>query len=109
MINDHHIRQCFTEPYTPSQNRAEGGIRELKRAVRRVMQKVNAPQRLWDFCAVHQAELRCLTVTDLYHLHGRTPYKIVTGNTPDISECAQHRWYDPIWWYDQIREFPHEK
>jgi hypothetical protein len=73
------------------------------------MQKANAPQRLWDFCAVHQAELRCLTATDLYHLHGHTPYEIVTGNTPDISEYCQYWWYEPVYYLEQTNAFPQDK
>jgi len=104
--DDHQIPRNVTEPYSPWQNRAES---EVKRAVRRVMQRANSPQRLWDYCAVHQAELHCLTATDLYHLHGRTPYEIVTGNTPDISEYCQYWWYEPIHYLEQINAFPQDK
>jgi len=31
VIKSHHIKQSFTEPHTPWQNRAEGAIKELKR------------------------------------------------------------------------------
>ncbi len=33
----------------------------------------------------------------LYGLHGRTPYEILTGNTPDISEYIEYEWNQPIW------------
>jgi hypothetical protein len=109
VAQEHQIAQRITEPYSPYQNRAEAGIRELKKAVRNSMPKMNAPQRLWDFCAIYHAEVCCYIATDLYQLHGRTPYEIVTGNTPDISEYAQYQWYEPIWFYDEIREFPHDR
>jgi len=109
VADDHQIPRNVTEPYSPRQNRAEGAIREIKRAVRQTMQRANAPKRLWDYCATHQAELRCLTATDLYHLHGRTPYEIITGNTPDISEYCQYRWYEPIQYLEQLNAFPHDK
>ncbi len=107
--SDYQIRHNLAEPYSQFQNRAEGGIRELKRGVNRAMQKANAPKRLWDFCAEHQAEIRSLTATDLWQLQGRTPYEIVTGNTPDISEYTQYRWYDPVWYYNQIEMFPNDR
>ena len=42
---------------TPWANRAEMGIRELKRGVRRLMRFTNAPLRLWDYCSQLQAKI----------------------------------------------------
>jgi len=109
VTTEHDIRSNLTEPYSPFQNRAEGGIRELKKAISRTMKKLQAPKRLWDYCAEYHAQIRCLIATNLYHLNGCTPYEIVTHNTPDISEYAQYQWYEPVWFYDQLRAFPHEK
>ncbi len=50
-----------------------------------------------------------MTSTDLYHLHGRTPYEIITGNTPDISEYCQYRWYDPVYYLEKTNAFPQDK
>jgi hypothetical protein len=83
---DHQIKQTLTEPHSPFQNRAEIGIREVKKHVRRIMNNVKAPKHLWDFCVQHVADLRTLTAQPLYSLHGCTPYKIVTGNTPEDRE-----------------------
>jgi hypothetical protein len=66
VAQEHQIAQKITEPYSPFQNRAEAGIRELKKAVRNSMHKMNAPQRLWDFCAIYHAEVRRYVATDLY-------------------------------------------
>jgi hypothetical protein len=57
----------------------------------------------------YHTQICCLVATDLYHLNCCTPYEIVTGNSPDISEYAQYQWYEPVWLYDQLRAFPHEK
>lgn len=38
-------------------------------------------------------------------LHGPTPFELVTGNTPDISEYISFEWYQPIWYYDST-SFP---
>jgi hypothetical protein len=65
-----------------------------------VMQSTNTPIRLWDLCAKHVAELCCLTAQPLYSLHGRMPFEMITGNTPDITEYISHKWYEPVWYYD---------
>jgi hypothetical protein len=45
------IGTTYTELYRPWQNRAEGGIRELKWHIHRKMTSKQVPQRLWDFCS----------------------------------------------------------
>ena len=105
---EHSIKQTLTEPHSPWQNRAEGAIRELKRHVRRLMKRQRAPSCLWDFCAVYVAEIRSLTANPLFSLHGRTPYELVTGSTPDISEYVDFEWYQPVWYLD-TGSFPQEK
>jgi hypothetical protein len=102
------IKCTETEPLSPWQNRAEGGIRELKRHVLRLMRRSQAPKRLWDFCALLVAKLRSLTVNDTYLSHGRTPHEIVTGKTPDISEYTDFEWYQPVWYLD-VASFPADK
>jgi hypothetical protein len=64
------------------------------------MQKSKTPLRLWDLCASYVAEIRCLTAQPLFSLHGRTPFEMVTSNTPDISEYLAFKWYQPVWYYD---------
>jgi hypothetical protein len=36
----------------------------------------------------------------LPQLHGRTPYEVITGNTPDILEFLEFTWYQPVWYYE---------
>mmetsp|Transcript_660 Transcript_660/g.949 ORF Transcript_660/g.949 Transcript_660/m.949 type:complete len:92 (-) Transcript_660:5797-6072(-) len=74
-----------TEARSPFQNRTENVIGEIKRHVHRFMSRTRTPKRLWDFCAIYAAELRNRLALPLYELHGRTPYEVLTGNTPDIS------------------------
>ena len=69
------------------------------------MQNTKTPLRLWDMCATYIAELRCLTAQPLYSLHGRMPFKLLTGNTPDISEYIAYEWYQPVWYHDST-SFP---
>jgi transposase len=46
-IDKYRIHGKRTEPYSPWQNRAEHEIRELKKAVRRVLHSSKAPPRMW--------------------------------------------------------------
>jgi hypothetical protein len=99
-MTDYQIKHTTTEPYPPWQNHAEGTIKEIKKQTMRLMQKTNTPQCLWDYCITYVTEIRALTSTDLYILHGRTPNEMLTGNTPDISEYMDYEWYSPLWYYD---------
>jgi hypothetical protein len=103
------IKATQSEPYSPWQVQAELCNRELKKAVRLAMAKTKAPDRLWDFCATYHSEIRNFTAHPLFNLHGRTPYEVVTGQTPDISEYTEYAWYDTIWYYDQEVAFPDDK
>jgi len=103
------IKATQSEPYSPWHVRAELGNRELKKAVRLTMARSNAPSRLWDFCATYHAEIRNLTAHPLFNLHDRTPYELVTGQTPDISEYTDYTWYDTVWYFDQEANFPEDK
>jgi len=105
---DHGIKQTLAEPYSPFQNRTEVNIREIKKHVRHIMSRAKTPKRLWDFCSRYVAEIRSLTAQPLYSLRGRTPYELVTGNTPDISEYLAFRWYQPVYYFDTAA-FPEER
>ena len=59
------IAQSFTEPHSPWMNRAETGIREIKAYGRKVMQKTQAPIRLWCFAYEYSADICCLLATGL--------------------------------------------
>jgi transposase len=47
LCKEYQIPTTYTEPYSPWQNRAEGGIREIKRLVHRKMTSKRVPQKLW--------------------------------------------------------------
>jgi len=100
------IKPTQSEPYSPWQVRAELCNRELKKTVRHALYKTNAPKRLWDYCATYHSDIRNFTAHPHFSLQGRTPYEIVTGNTPDISEYTDYSWYDTVWYHDQEATFP---
>jgi hypothetical protein len=85
------ILQCFTEPYSPWQNKAEREIGELKQHYRRVMHHARCPETLWDFGMTYVASLRLRMSRDT--LDGRTPFEATNGETPDISEYLDFNFY----------------
>ena len=44
-----------------------------------------------------------------YKLQGRTPYEMVVGWNPDISEYLDFQWYKTIWYLDHDANFPEDK
>ncbi len=107
ICNEFAIKMSQTEKASPWQNRTEIEIREMKKHVRRLMERGQSPSKLWDFCVNYASQLRNNIVRPLVHLHGRTPYELLTGNTPDISELLEFEWYQPIWYFEPS-EFPHQ-
>ncbi len=73
------------------------------------MSRNGIPPCLWDFCAQYVCELRCLTAHNHFSMHRRTPYELDTGQTPDISECTEFRFYEPVWYYDEQATFPEDR
>ena len=104
---DCYVKQ--TEPYTPWSNAAEGVIRELKKGVARKMIETKAPKRLWDDCLELEAYIRSHTAHDIYGLEGEVPQTLVSGETPDISEFAEFRWYEWVKYRDTSISFPEYK
>ena len=90
---NYDIRQKTTEPHSPWQNCAESAIKELKKGMREIMKRTRMPHKQWDFAAVYISQIKTLSANPLHSLHGRTPYELLTGNTPDISEWTEFDWY----------------
>jgi hypothetical protein len=88
------------EPYSPWMNRAEGTIRELKRATRRAMLKTQTPKRLWDYCIELQAKIRSNTAHDITTLGGQTPETLMGGETADISDICEYDWFEWLFYRD---------
>jgi hypothetical protein len=60
----------------------------------RVMQSTNMPKQLWDYGAVWFCEFMQRTASLSYHSNGRTLIEIITGDTPNISECLDFAFHD---------------
>ena len=86
LLHKFGVHSTYTEPHSPWQNCAEAAIGEVKTYARRLMQRSNAPARLWCFCYEYSADVLSLLATGCYELKGRTPYEVVMNYTPDISK-----------------------
>jgi len=58
------------------------------------MIKKRAPRRLWDFGLVWVCDTGNLSVSSSKYTNGRTALKIVTNETPDISEYLDFSFYN---------------
>jgi hypothetical protein len=99
-MQHYRIKQQWSEPYSQWQNRAESEIRELKRIIRKTVQRSFAPKRLWDFCGQWAAAVRRRTSLELPGLEGRTPEENLHARVVDISAYAQFDFYALIWYID---------
>ena len=70
LCSDYGIPSTSAEPYSPWQNRAEGGIRELKRHVHRKMKARKVPTKLWDFCCKWSCDIKSKTAGNTFILEG---------------------------------------
>jgi hypothetical protein len=55
------------------------------------------------------AAVRRLTASSIPQLNGRTQTEYVEGSTPDISSYAMFDWYQPVYYYNPVIGYPHEK
>ena len=60
-----------------------------------MLRRTKASKWLWDYAAIYVSEVRSRTAHQMYELHGRTPYEIVAGDTPDITEWLEYDFYQP--------------
>ena len=98
-----------TEPYSPWQNAAEGGIREVKKGAGRKMIKQRSPKKLWDDCLELEGYIRSNTAHDIFMLDGEVPETIMSGETSDISQFCEFEWYEWVYFRDAAVSFPEDK
>ena len=55
---------------------------------------MSAPDRVWDYGISYVCETGNLTVNSSRYSNGRTPIECITGDTPDVSEYIDFRFYD---------------
>ena len=102
--SDCHVKQV--EPYSPWSNSCEGTIKMAKLAAGRDLRRSKCPKVLWDDCIERQSYIRSFTAHDIYDLKGETLECLINGETPDISEFAESKWYEWVKFRDAQVAFP---
>jgi hypothetical protein len=108
IMKHYHIQLRVMEPYSPWQNRAEAGVRELKKMAARVLRRSGMPIELWCYAAEWAARKMSLTAHNIPDLKSWTPEERLLGQTPDISEYAHHSFFEWVWYHDP-NPFPEPK
>ena len=103
----YQVTQRVTEPYAPWTDKAEGSVREIKRAIKYHTTRKGSPRRVWCFCGEWTTAIRRLTARD--SLDNRTPHENVLGTTPDISIYLLFDWYQVVWYHEPVAQFPFSK
>ena len=109
LLSEAGTRLSRIERISPWMQRAEGYIREVKRAALRNQQRSGSPEALWDHNIELVALIRSHTALRYGDLEGQVPETVITGQTADISRYVEHSWYDFVKAYDQQQKFPNDK
>ncbi|MGH3053835.1 MAG: hypothetical protein ACRDL7_02535, partial [Gaiellaceae bacterium] len=107
VVKHYLIDQKWTEPGSPWQNQAEREIKELKAHFRRIMNRSQCPERLWNFGIKYTSDLRANLSRP--PLEGRTPVEVTTGDTPDISELLDYEFYQWVKYRELGTRFPEQR
>ncbi|CAB9530120.1 unknown protein [Seminavis robusta] len=94
----------FTQPYKPSQNRAEFGIGVCKGSVTKMMITTGCAPQAWAKAIQHAADLDRNTAKEC--LGWRTPIEKLTGQTPDISNLIKFKFWDVVLYHEPTHKFP---
>ena len=65
--------------------------------------------RLWDYCIERRARVNNLTAKDAFNLKGTNAHSATLGDTGDISNICQFKWYEWVYSTDNISSFPSSK
>ncbi|MGH7955268.1 MAG: hypothetical protein ACREOZ_04835, partial [Gloeomargaritales cyanobacterium] len=101
------VKQKWTEPYSPWQNKTEREIQNLKKQFRRIMNRVKAPETLWDFGLRYVSDIR--NIATRLSLDDRTPYEVLKGETQDISELKDFEFYEWVKFYEPNAGFTEQR
>jgi hypothetical protein len=101
---DIYVKQ--TEPHSPWQNTAEGGIRELKKASGQKMVRAGAPKHFWADAIEWEAYIQSNNAWDIYKVQGETPETLLSGETANISQFCELSFYEMIMFQDEPVSYP---
>ena len=104
LVTNSGARLRSVEPYTPFRNKAEDGVRELKRMYKNATRKTGSPAAVWNHCMVVQVKIRSHTALGLYTLIDEVPHTMLQGDTSDISVLTEHGWWDWVWYINPVSD-----
>ena len=96
ILRKKEVSEEFSEEFLQFQNRVERWIGFIKRSVFKILQKTGAPADEWLMCAMYV--IACHNKTARKGLHWRTPWEMVFGETPDISELVDYSFYQSVYY-----------
>ena len=101
------IKDQYSEPHHQHQNTVEScGIRYIKQQTHVIMDQQNVPDSAWYLCAKYVAQVHDICYDNTLKM---TPYEKRHGVTPDISAYLQHRFWDPVLFFDHEAKWPATK
>ena len=103
------INLTSIEPLCLDKNYGEILAKKSKLLSNRLMVRRNVPLRLWCYVLEYAYELESMMVSTMYRNKSRSGYKMIFGNTPDISEYVEFGFYNFCWYWNTQQIYPHEK
>ena len=81
------------EPNLPDENYSEIFIDESKLGASKIIVRKRVTLRLWCYALSYYCDLSTMIAPGMYRNKGRTGYGIIFGNTLDISEYVEFKFY----------------
>ena len=103
ILRKYNISSSTTEPHQPWQNPAKRRIQECKKGTNQLLDCTGAPSTLWFYALLFWVGIMNIMSKEKHG--GKTPFEVTTGHTPDISNFIHHKFYDPVYYYDQDKKF----
>jgi hypothetical protein len=89
-----HVKRSFSEPHMQFQNPAESWIGYLSRQVLRILEVSGAPPEEWWSALLYAIHVHNRTANR--NLGWRTPLEMKDGETPDVSDMNQFKYYQRV-------------
>ena len=89
------IADWQSKPYNQHQNPAERRYQDVKRATNVLLDRTGAPAYTWLEAITYVCFI--LNVSSNESLGWKTPYQVLFGQTPDISELFQFEFWEPVY------------
>ena len=96
VLRNYVIGDWQSKPYHENQNPAERRYQQIKRTTNLLMDRTGAPPKTWLLCVLYTVAILNILATE--SLGWKTPYQVLTGQTPDISEFFQFEFWEPVYY-----------